>query len=505
MAVKSIYSEAEFNSEVRAPGKLVVVDFFATWCGPCKMIAPFIEQLAGTYNDVNFLKVNEADCRELIVNLGVSAFPTFYFYLGGNKVDELKGADPRQLQSKIEYYRTQIPAPFGGTALQLGSSSTDVDPREARLRKLGQKPVSEAEAQRMMSEALAKAASAPAPAATQEQPMDVAPAASSSEPSADLVNQLVEMGFSEIRAKKAATFGRNLDDAINWLTEHQDDPDIDEPIATQEDLDHQAAMQLAEEESADQEVPMTEEEKAAKVAELKEKLAKRRAEREEAEKAAELERERQRREMGKKISQTSQELEAMQRKREAEKAKREKEEAKRERERLRAEIARDKAERRAHGGKLASKLGVEGYNPSALQYDATEEAQQVEERKQPTIDDKPAEEQVTWSIERMARYRVAGDGGVALRTVRKLIDNIVTNPSEEKFRSINMENKALKQRVFALVGGLQILKAVGFQPAPEEQTRLVLSLENTDMALLTQTRAKLDAAIEVYSQVNPGY
>jgi thiol-disulfide isomerase/thioredoxin len=60
--VKEITSSDEFNKEIRVPN-LVVVDFYATWCGPCKMIAPFIEQLSTKYPEVKFIKVAEHNCQ----------------------------------------------------------------------------------------------------------------------------------------------------------------------------------------------------------------------------------------------------------------------------------------------------------------------------------------------------------------------------------------------------------------------------------------------------------
>ncbi|KAK7910333.1 hypothetical protein WMY93_015017 [Mugilogobius chulae] len=65
--VKHIESEAEFQAALKAAGnKLVVVDFTAKWCGPCKMIAPLFEEMAGEFTDVVFLKVDVDDASPRI-------------------------------------------------------------------------------------------------------------------------------------------------------------------------------------------------------------------------------------------------------------------------------------------------------------------------------------------------------------------------------------------------------------------------------------------------------
>merc|ERR1712137_1150969 len=77
--------------------KPVVVDFTATWCGPCKAIAPFFEELAGKYPDIVFVKVDVDDCDDVAAKCGISAMPTFHKYAKGAKVKEVVGASKDKL------------------------------------------------------------------------------------------------------------------------------------------------------------------------------------------------------------------------------------------------------------------------------------------------------------------------------------------------------------------------------------------------------------------------
>ena len=85
-------------SEVPQQGA-VVIDFFATWCGPCKRIAPFFEQLADEYVGVTFLKVDVDESAELVDVYAIQAMPTFVFLKDGKVVKKVEGADVKGLEA----------------------------------------------------------------------------------------------------------------------------------------------------------------------------------------------------------------------------------------------------------------------------------------------------------------------------------------------------------------------------------------------------------------------
>ncbi|KAI8062803.1 PITH domain-containing protein [Gilbertella persicaria] len=101
--IQQVQSVADFQ-KLLTSDKLVVVDFFATWCGPCKMIAPFYAQLSTKYKQAVFAKVDVDQLKEVAAACKVTSMPTFQFYKNGNKVAEMKGANPQQLEHYVKQH-----------------------------------------------------------------------------------------------------------------------------------------------------------------------------------------------------------------------------------------------------------------------------------------------------------------------------------------------------------------------------------------------------------------
>ncbi len=528
--MKELTSYQDLKSFTASGSKLVM--FSATWCGPCKMIKPVIDtksqEWKGKYPslEVAFVYESSEGMKPAIQGeFRVSAYPSFVAFHEGQPFDMVRGGNVAAIEDML----SKLPMSFATEGHSLGGGSAPLDAaaaREARLAKLGSKP-----------------------------DVPVCPPAQKSAPetNAEALKSLTEeMGFPEDLSRRGLLHGGGtLEGAIDWITLHQDDDEtgsgamvLDGDSGDVKDeagnvmsykcnecgkiMSNMANLELHANktghsdfsESTEEVKPLTPEEKAAKVLEIKALLKAKRKEREEAEKVDHVAREKQRREMGKQMGKTREQMERDELKRSANKKKKEKIDAKKERERIRAELLKDKLERKANKGKLKSKLGVDGYIPDAIQYDvksgetppAAPTGMQIDEKpkeeakpmvvekisaipkKQKSVDTRPGDVQLKDCITKISQYKVAEAGGNALKLLAVMVGNVVDNPEEVKYRGINTEGKAFKGKIKGIIGAKKVLELCGWEADGE---RLVLG-DDVDWAFIGSAREELVKARDAY-------
>lgn len=96
------FTDANFQSEVLESAQPVLVDFWAPWCGPCKMLTPTIEQLAVDYaGKVKVGKLNTDEAQQVAVKFRIESIPTMIVFKNGQPVDRMMGLQPIQRISEM--------------------------------------------------------------------------------------------------------------------------------------------------------------------------------------------------------------------------------------------------------------------------------------------------------------------------------------------------------------------------------------------------------------------
>uniref|UniRef100_A0A194AK15 Thioredoxin n=1 Tax=Pinctada fucata TaxID=50426 RepID=A0A194AK15_PINFU len=99
--VTLVKTKEEFDGKLKEK-PLALVDFYADWCGPCRMIAPKIEEFAKEFTNVTFLKVNVDESSEISEEYEISAMPTFKLFREGKVVKEVVGASEAKIKEALE-------------------------------------------------------------------------------------------------------------------------------------------------------------------------------------------------------------------------------------------------------------------------------------------------------------------------------------------------------------------------------------------------------------------
>lgn len=96
------------NQSLAEPERLYVIDFYATWCGPCKALAPKLELVATEMPAIRFLKTNADDelAAEMLETFNVAKFPTLVFYRAGNELERMTGTNMETIKAMITKHNT---------------------------------------------------------------------------------------------------------------------------------------------------------------------------------------------------------------------------------------------------------------------------------------------------------------------------------------------------------------------------------------------------------------
>ncbi|CAN6303160.1 unnamed protein product [Urochloa humidicola] len=108
-AVVAAHSKSTYDEQweaAKSSGKLMVIDFSASWCGPCRFIEPAFKEMASRYTDVVFVKIDVDELSDVARTWKVEAMPTFVLAKGGKEVSRVVGAKKDELERKIGMFRS---------------------------------------------------------------------------------------------------------------------------------------------------------------------------------------------------------------------------------------------------------------------------------------------------------------------------------------------------------------------------------------------------------------
>ena len=94
MSVLSV-NKAIFENEIKISEKTVLLDFYADWCGPCRMVSPIVDEIAEEYPEILVGKINVDDCPELAMQFGIVSIPTLIVMNKGEVSKKMVGAYPK--------------------------------------------------------------------------------------------------------------------------------------------------------------------------------------------------------------------------------------------------------------------------------------------------------------------------------------------------------------------------------------------------------------------------
>jgi thioredoxin len=96
-------TDTNFQAEVLESETPVLVDFWAPWCGPCRLVAPILQEMAAERDDLRIVKLNTDENMETAANYGILAIPTMVLFRNGQEAKRIQGAKPRKaVEAELE-------------------------------------------------------------------------------------------------------------------------------------------------------------------------------------------------------------------------------------------------------------------------------------------------------------------------------------------------------------------------------------------------------------------